>query len=192
MGFLKTMAAIKAAEIGVELVSNHYSHKYEKDLKKQQRQQQREQEKAEDFFSEISQEKFGAIVHMTQKKFKEINDLTVEGTKVIGSAYAPGNTCAWYFYIDFDDDGYLTGRYRLQSEKPDHPLPAQLAKQIQQYIKTISDDPDNALNEEISAQEVLTMEETPHGSGVYCPFCSRELTDIEEAFCQGCRRRLHF
>ena len=62
-------------------------------------------------------------------------EYSVEGPVVRGAVRSNTSITVWMFTIDFNDYGYVSGRYWLNSENNDSPIPKTVAKRMQLLIE---------------------------------------------------------
>ena len=88
------------------------------------------------FSDGISEEEFENIVHLSKKELKiaRLKQVYVLGASVTGKVVSQSNISEWYFKLNFNDHGHLTGRYSITSENEDSNIPRRFGDTISAHI----------------------------------------------------------
>ena len=95
--------------------------------------QQREQQRAERERVDITIEEFKLIVEDIAKHIKRLQ-VTIDNMRVNGIVRAQSGISIWKFWLDFNDCGYITGRYTKHTENSDSNIPDGVGRQIQERL----------------------------------------------------------
>ena len=110
------------------------------------------------FLDGISQKEFASIAIRTGKRFRRVTEISVDGPIVYGTVQTQSGLSEWYFKIDFNDYGHLTGNYWISTDNSDSNIPGHVANAISAaIINAISDKYDN--NEELDDDECPDYQE---------------------------------
>ena len=119
---------------------------YERQLRVEQEEWRRKWREAEEkekrrrntpcsFLDGISEEEFQSIAIHSGKGIRRLTKITVKGPIVYGTVKSQSGISEWYFKIDFNDFGHLTGAYWLSSDNDDSSIPDRIAELIRAVIK---------------------------------------------------------
>lgn len=86
------------------------------------------------FLDGISEDEFKSIAIHSGKGIKRLSEVSVEGPIVYGTVQSQSGISEWYFKIDFNDFGHVTGRYWLSTDNYDSNIPDRLAETISSAI----------------------------------------------------------
>ena len=87
-----------------------------------------------EFDGDISEAEFKKIVRKATKNIKRIERVNVTGPVVEAEVLASSGISNWSFRIDFDDNGELTGEYKLESGNEQSRIPGAVAEKIRTEI----------------------------------------------------------
>lgn len=84
----------------------------------------------------ITENEFEELVLKATKHIakKRLHDVSVDGSWVYGVVRSQTGISDWYFKIDFNDFGHLTGRYWISSDNDDSGIPEACARRISEEI----------------------------------------------------------
>ena len=83
----------------------------------------------------ISEKRFEAIARLEAKRIKRIESLEVDGYTVHGTVRTVTGIATWKFSAYFDQDGAVTGAYRVWSENDESSIPREYAKSVSNAVK---------------------------------------------------------
>lgn len=86
------------------------------------------------FLDGISEDEFKSIAIHSGKGIKRLSEVSVEGPIVYGTVKSHSGLSEWYFKIDYNDFGHVTGRYWLSTDNYDSNIPDRLADKISSAI----------------------------------------------------------
>lgn len=78
----------------------------------------------------ISKKQFENMVRQAYKSTKRLTALYNKGTVVYGTVKSQSGLTEWHFNIDFNDCGYITGQYWINSDNDDSDIPEKIAQII--------------------------------------------------------------
>ena len=87
------------------------------------------------FNNGISIEEFYDIVRRGGKGIRRITNLSADGPMVYGTVRSQSGISEWYFKIDFNDYGKVTGNYWISSDNDDSDIPKIVADRISEQIE---------------------------------------------------------
>ena len=86
------------------------------------------------FNGSISRDEFYEMVELGRRGIRRITRLYADGPVVYGTVRSHSGISEWYFKIDFNDYGNITGNYWLSSDNYDSDIPNVVANRISQQI----------------------------------------------------------
>ena len=96
----------------------------------------------------ISKKQFENMVRQAYKSTKRLTALYNKGTVVYGTVKSQSGLTEWHFSIDFNDCGYITGQYWINSDNDDSDIPEKIAQIISlNIVSFLVRDGDAALEE---------------------------------------------
>lgn len=84
---------------------------------------------------EITDKAFYDIVDHVRKDIKRVTFLDANIPIVYGGVRSNSGISDWYFQIDFNDNGKITGNYEVKTDNDDSPIPYQIANRISKAIQ---------------------------------------------------------
>lgn len=138
-------------------------------------------------FDDISKEEFYVIVKQSGKRIKRLTSLYAEETMVYGIVRSQSGISDWCFRIDFNDYGYLSGKYWVTTDNKDSDIPQLVANRISSSIVNYPDCVDGKFDDELYNVEYQeTMKEE---AGSCCPYCGKRNSNEDARFCMFCGMR---
>ena len=101
----------------------------------------------------ITEKAFYDIVSRVGNDFKRLTYLDAEIPNVYGGVRSQSGISDWYFKIDFNDNGKITGRFKIQSDNTDSNIPEEVANRISKGIRAYFIYMDDGHDQNISQQE---------------------------------------
>ena len=86
------------------------------------------------FDNGISEDEFHEIVLFQAKRIKRITDVRFLGLAVAYSVRSNSGISDWWFITDFNDYGFLTGKYWLKTNNSDSSIPKTIASRISEEV----------------------------------------------------------
>lgn len=130
------------------------ARKLQEELMKSEEERKKRMNTVCNFDRGISKDEFYEMVMHARKGIKRLTELYADDTMVYGKFLSQSGINEWYFTIDFNDYGELTGSYWLTTNNENSHLPdvvgQRIAKQIENHPSMIDEYPDDdSLYEEI-------------------------------------------
>jgi len=102
----------------------------------------------------FSQEEFETLAYQLGKKIKRITKVLIDGAIVYCSVESQSHISEWFFAVDYNDWGHVTGTFWTESDNQDSSIPHnfgmtlsglinQSLKEKEIYLRDMSDDVDN-------------------------------------------------
>ncbi len=103
--------------------------------KEKRREEERRKNTPVQFVEPLTQELFEQIAHYAVKSIKKRKiDIVVEDAVIYGTVKSNTQLSEWNFTADFNDYGWITGRYWLTSDNKDSSVPSAIADYISKCI----------------------------------------------------------
>ncbi len=99
----------------------------------------------------MSSNDFELIVTTVAKEFERIEKISVKGSQVRATVKSITGLTSWVFSLNFNDNGFLTGEYRINSDNNQSDVPHFFAERIKQAVRSF---PNIKINEEKLIPEV--------------------------------------
>jgi len=132
------------------------------------------------FVDGITQEQFEAIARKAGRRIKRLTNLSVDGPVVYGTVETQSGLSEWYFKVDFNDYGHITGTYWLSTDNSDSSIPGRVADNISEMINSF---PEGLREDDNKAKNTA-------GSLNFCPYCGGRITQIDALYCPHCGKNL--
>lgn len=87
-----------------------------------------------DFEDEITEEEFREIAKKCAYSVKRVKNVVFDGAIVYIGVRSQSGISDWYFSVDFNDYGHITGIYWLRSDNADSQIPKTIADRISTAI----------------------------------------------------------
>lgn len=139
------------------------------------------------FLDGFSESDFELMAIRAAKRIKRLS-VSVEGPIIYGTVQSQSGISEWYFKVDFNDYGHITGRYWLSSDNSDSSIPERYADTVVSLIEDY--DPNDYDYEEFDVNSSSNYEQNSRFSGSFCPFCGERITAANSSFCSFCGKRL--
>ena len=142
-----------------------------------------------DFSLGITEEELRCFAENAIKTIKGRHiEYSVEGPIVRGAVRSNSGITVWMFTVDFNDYGYVSGRYWLYSENNDSPIPKTIAKRMQLLIEKRLDEirNENKTLSELRTADLPGEDVDFTGFGKESDKNLNELGYTEEHFCTNC------
>ena len=121
--------------------SSNYTSDYDKQLEQLNRriaEEEAEQERRRNtpcrFEEGFSEADFEQMANRAARKIKRLEKVAVDGPIVYGMVQSQSGISDWYFMLDFNDYGHITGTYWCSSDNEDSNIPTRLGSLIQDEI----------------------------------------------------------
>ena len=82
----------------------------------------------------ISSDEFKSIVMTSGKSIRRLTQLEVNGSMVVGVFLSNTGISEWAFFINFNDNGHITGNYSIVSTNRESYIPRKLAEIVKFQI----------------------------------------------------------
>ena len=106
--------------------------------KKEEETRQRQLESFCSYSDGVSREQFEEIVKKAEKIIRKRHiSLEINGSYVNGTVESTTGLSTWDFWLNFNDQGHLTGYYYLYSDNDDSRIPEVIGDYIQQQVKEL-------------------------------------------------------
>lgn len=162
----------------------------------------------------ISKDEFYEMVKRAGKGIKRLTKLYADDTVVHGKFLSQSGINEWYFTIDFNDYGKLTGSYWLSTNNKDSNLPDVVGQRIAKQIENHPSMEDEYVDDEPIYDEVYDIEQEPnqdspkdcscdreaiyeevsykedHRNNLYCRYCGKQIYDADANYCVYCGKQL--
>ena len=99
-----------------------------------------------EYNNELSKKEFQEIVKRVAKKIKRINSVTIDNARIEGKVISQSGVSDWYFIADFNDWGYIDGRYIIESDNYDSEIPERFAELVKEEINKIYEEKNANIN----------------------------------------------
>ena len=161
-------------------------HKSNKKAREEAAEQERRRNTPCRFIDDFSESEFELMAINAAKHIKRLC-VSVEGPTIYGTVQSQSGISEWYFKVDFNDYGHITGRYWLSSDNSDSSIPEHYADKLSSLIQNY--DPDDYDSDD-NDDESLSNSKVRGFVGNFCPYCGEKLTVHDSAFCSFCGKKL--
>ena len=85
----------------------------------------------------LNQEEFNRIIHEESAKIIRINEVEINQALINFEVYSNSRISTWFFTLDYNDYGILTGKVRISSENSDSSIPENVSLRISERLTDI-------------------------------------------------------
>lgn len=134
----------------------------------------------------ISEEQFEAIARRAGKHIKRLKEISVDGPVVYGTVRTQSGISEWYFKVDFNDYGHITGTYWLSSDNMDSNIPEHVADNISSMIQSFPEGFQEIYEKTEQRESVIYSSEEKS----FCPYCGQRITVGGAQYCSYCGKKI--
>lgn len=124
MGFFSwLLAGGTVAGIGYKVVNKYKKDKARREIKVI-------------YNNELSEE-FKEIVNKIAKRLKRVTSIEIYNARIYGKVISQSGISDWSFIVDFNDWGYIDGKYIVESDNSDSEIPERFAELVKEEINKL-------------------------------------------------------
>lgn len=125
MGFFSwLLAGGTVAGIGYKVVNKYKKDKARREIKVI-------------YNNELSEEEFKEIVNKIAKRLKRVTSIEIYNARIYGKVISQSGISDWSFIVDFNDWGYIDGKYIVESDNYDSEIPERFAELVKEEINKL-------------------------------------------------------
>ena len=137
------------------------------------------------FLDGLSGNDFKLVAVRAAKQIKRLT-VSIDGPIIYGTVQSQSGISKWYFKVDFNDYGHITGRYWLSSENCDSSIPKHYADNVVSFIQNGNSDDYNYDN-----RGDKSYDDSKNQKFVgFCTHCGNKITTPDSLFCTLCGAKL--
>lgn len=87
--------------------------------------------------NELSKEEFKEIVNKIAKRLKRVTSIEIYNARIYGKVISQSGISDWSFIVDFNDWGYIDGKYIVESDNFDSEIPERFAELVKEEINKL-------------------------------------------------------